>query len=773
MKFKRVGLFLIAMGISLSGCRNSGGTSMSKPNSYEEIEMTTDTFSVKIVKNSENLLSPSICIGTEEEALYSDEPIIINVRSKSSGIIETFSETAYSSGYTSFYEKDGVFTFKGEVRTSNHSLFLVEDEYSIENGALIVRRNISVKEAGEKDAGYSSTIRFKDKNSASSGDYDYFMPSIIYKDTENMISGAIFSNTDLVGKIYVKETRTGLPMMYMRNARANYAFSLAHIDLDISAGNLVGGGENGAVDDAIRYGGIGMTCTPIKSVDFVYPCAEGPVTYDSGSTWARRYHEMNVDGSDSFSVALYCERSSSYQDSMVSAYEKMYSLIQPSVAEIDIDRVYEDNLEIFKSEYKEFGSGDIVYAGEPWSLTLPNATINQGYSSQMGFVGQQIPVGYQLYRYGIENDDEETRRKGETILDFWSSSSIHGNYFPIVWWDPSDTGNAGSARSYPCFLRCMIDGMEGMLDAYLESVKAGEAKQRWGDVVLRFAENLVKVQNTNGSFYRAYNLDGTVSTDTSNANYQGTSELNTPISVRFLCKMYEFTEDRKYLVAAEKAAQYCYNNLYLQLGKYVGGTPDNPNTVDKEAAVYAMYAFTSIYMLTNEEEYLNAAKHAAISAMSWVYVYDFAVPCTASVEKINTMKDGGTKGFSLIATGHSAADNYAAYTYYELFKLAVLSGESVFRDFAYFIQNNTKLCTDYDGRMNFKYRALMPEATRVADFAFASVGTWLPWSAIANVEPIAAMEKTFGQTDVSKLDIADEQLKTRLYAYGTGGQYNG
>lgn len=745
---------------------------MSETKSYEEVELTADTFSLKLVKNDDNLLSPVIFIGNEE-SLYSDQPIVVNVRSQSSGIIETFSETSYASGYTSFRETENGYLFSGEVETKNHSLFAVEDAYSIENGALIVRRNVSVKEAGEKDAGYSSTIRFMDKHSSSSADYDYFMPSIIYKDTENMTSGAIFSNTDLVGKIYVKETRTGLPMMYLRNTKENYAFSLAHVDLDISAGEILGGGENGAVDNRIRYGGIGMTCTPVKSVDFVYPCAEGPVTYDSGSTWARRYHEMTPNQSDSFSVALYCEKSSSYQESMVSAYEKMYSLIQPSVAEIDIDQVYEDNLEIFRSEYKEFGSGDLIYAGQPWSLTLPDATINQGYSSQMGFVGQQIPVGYQLYRYGLENGDEETRKKGETILDFWSSSAIYGNYFPIVWWDPSDTGSAGSMRNYPCFLRCMVDGMEGMLDAYLESLKAGAERKQWGNAVLRFAENLVRVQNSNGSFYRAYNLDGTVSTDTSNASFQGTSELNTPIAVRFLCKMYEFTGDSTYFEAAEKAAQYCYNHLYLSLGKYVGGTPDNPNTVDKEAAVYAMYAFTSIYMLTNEEEYLDAAKHAAVSAMSWVYVYDFAVPCSSSVEKINTMKNGGTKGFSMIATGHSAADNYAAYTYYELFKLAILTGESVFRDFAHFIQNNTKLCTDYDGRMNFKYRALMPEATRVADFAFASVGTWLPWSAIANVEPIAAMEKTFGQSDVGKLDFTDEQLKTQLYAYGTGGKYNG
>ena len=218
-----------------------------------------------------------------------------------------------------------------------------------------------------------------------------------------------------------------------------------------------------------------------------------------------------------------------------------------------------------------------------------------------------------------------------------------------------------------------------------------------------------------------------------------------------------------------KAVEYCYNELYLKLGKYVGGTPDNPNTVDKEAAVYAMYCFTSAYQITKEEKYLKAAKHAAISSLSWVYSYDFAVPCNASIEKINTFKSGGVKGFSMIATGHSSADNYAAYIYYELFNLYVLSQDEFFYNASHFIQNNTKLSNDYDGRMSFKYKALMPEATTIADFDFKSVGTWLPWSSIANIEPIVNMEKTYGEKDVAKAKKELSQLKADLENYGIGG----
>ena len=64
--------------------------------------------------------------------------------------------------------------------------------------------------------------------------------------------------------------------------------------------------------------------------------------------------------------------------------------------------------------------------------------------------------------------------------------------------------------------------------------------------------------------------------------------------------------------------------------------------------------------------------------------------------------------------------------------------------------------------MGYKYRAFMPEATNIADMAFRSVGLWLPWSGIANVEPITQMKDTFGENDIrhitSNLDTLRRQL---------------
>ena len=196
--------------------------------------------------------------------------------------------------------------------------------------------------------------------------------------------------------------------------------------------------------------------------------------------------------------------------------------------------------------------------------------------------------------------------------------------------------------------------------------------------------------------------------------------------------------------------------------------------MDKEAAIYALYGFDAAYELTGEQKYLDAAEHAAVSALSWVYCYDFAVPGGVN-EDINTFHDGGVSGFSLIATGHSGADNYSAVLYYEFFKMYLHTGDTFYRDAAYFLQQNTKLSSDYNGEIGYAFKALCPEATGVADFSLGGSGAklWLVWCGVVNIQPIGYMRDTFGKADVSALSSQSlEQLRSQLDAYGSGGIVN-
>lgn len=449
----------------------------------------------------------------------------------------------------------------------------------------------------------------------------------------------------------------------------------------------------------------------------------------------------------SYSVALIPDKKDNYNEAMMYAFGMGYKTEEPTIVDMNMDEIYRQNIELFKAEYRMLGKGNIKAAGLPWSLDLPDGTNTEGISFQMGFVGQQIAVGYHMYRYGLDHHDSETKGKGKSMVDFWISDAIMKTYFPTVWWDPADNATAGQRREYPSFLRCFVDGMEGLLDAYRISVAHNEPQEAWNQALKRVASNLVKKQNEDGSFYRAYKTNGDVETG-GDRNTHGTSKLNTPVAIRFLVKMFEHTGETKYKEAAIKAADFSYNELYLKLGKYVGGTPDNPNTVDKEAAIFALYGFNAIHELTGDLKYLKAAEHAANCAMSWTYCYDFAIPNRDAMDaKKNPFVKGGITGFSIIATGHSGADNFIAYMFYEMYKLYIKTGNELYLHMAKLLQNNTKLNTDFDGRMNYKYRAFMPEATNVADLAFRSVSLWLPWASIANIEPIVNLEEAFGKKD--------------------------
>lgn len=701
------------------------------------------------------------------------KPASVKVRGKGQGIgVETYSESTYSAAYTSITAAPYGYECLGTVTTKAGSVFSVCDAYYLtQNGQFGIERKVNVVETADADVGFASILSFINGDGSNYyDDFDYFIPSILYKDDKQVVSGAIASNLDL-DRLWVKETRTGLPMVMAYHKANGYGMALAHIDTDISVGTTVGGGAKGEVNNELQYGAVGVTILPSVSVDFVYPCTEGPTTYDSGSGMIARYHTVAVGTSHSYRVGLIPTTADCYTDAMVECYQNAYETQNRYLADIDMKDIYEQTMDLFTSEYREYTyNGKVVSAGLPWSLDLPDATNKQGVSLQMGFVGQQIPAGFQMYRWGLDNGDETLYNQGKNIIDFWANQVNRGGYFPIVWWDPADTSTGGTSRNYPSFLRCMVDGMEGMLDAYRISVAYGTPQQSWLDAVKKVASHLVEKQNDDGSFYRAYTTGGSVCTDTSNATYQGTSKLNTPIAVRFLAKMYELTGEEMYKESALRAAEFSYETLYCGLGKYVGGTPDNPNTVDKEAAVYAMYCFTAAYQLGGGEKFMKAAEHAAVSTMSWTYVYDFAVPNgSASDVSMNPFANGGVIGFSVIATGHSGADNYSAYAFYEMYKMYLFTGNAFYRNAALLLQIDTKLSTDYDGRVGYAYRAMMPEATNVADFAFKSVKTWLPWSGVANIEPIGNLWETFGVYNIQDITLSEAEQLELINSYGCGG----
>ena len=78
---------------------------------------------------------------------------------------------------------------------------------------------------------------------------------------------------------------------------------------------------------------------------------------------------------------------------------------------------------------------------------------------------------------------------------------------------------------------------------------------------------------------------------------------------------------------------------------------DNADVLDKESGIYALFAFLSLYDLTEEGKWLEAAIAAADYLETWTYSWVFPVK---PIEKVHALHTKDMSGQSLIATSHSA-----------------------------------------------------------------------------------------------------------------------
>ena len=611
-----------------------------------------------------------------------------------------------------------------------------------ELGAFNVRKTVRTSNVGSADTGYASEYSF---TTAHSSAMEWLVPNIVYK------------NYSGNSNIY-RETQLGVPMIMMRNKTNGHTLSISRYQPIITYQNN-------------SYATFKLDNTN-KEITVAYPSNEGN----------RKYHAAGEGAQHVYDLTIRAEVTESYEKAMPSVYNAHFNLQDQRIVDTKIDEVYKvicEDYKVFlhKTEQEDELSGKKYTSyGLPWRITIEDGEFGP-LTYQAGFIGQQIPSAYNMMLYGIMNDDLESLQNGINVIDFWVEDaefmSIAG--VPHIWYDTWDDG----FRAYPCFLRMAVDCMEGLLDAYLLAEAHGLDKYLWYDAIDSFGEFLIKNQNDDGSYYRCYNYSGGAFVNWDDGIEeppgnicQSESKANTPMAIRFLGKMYEFTGDDDYLEAALKAGEYTYNNLY-EVGSYRGGTCDNPNATDKEAGVFAMYAYDTLYTLTGDAKWLECLKQATAFTMSTVLIYSFGVK-ESNLKSGLPVYAGYTDGMSFIGCNSgSGVDNYIAYIYYELFRVYILTGEKTYLRQAEFIQQNTKSIMNWDGTLGYKYKSLVAEASSISGFNYgsASDGAWVTWSSVANAEPIAKMYNSFGRADVAYFKNVDiEILREQLNNVGCGGK---
>lgn len=680
------------------------------------------------------------------------KPIKIYFRTTGGGQIE--------SNYTSVVIKPYGVLASGAINSNNGSKLLVEDYYYIPKnagaGAFNVQRSITVTEASLTDSGYQSIFSVFTEDAQVNTDFDWFVPNSVFGAFPNVFEAQPY-------KLF-RETILGLPMAMIRHKTSGYTLSLARYQpvIDYSTNSFA---------SISIHRDKSSSNTPHSSIEVSYP------TRDT----ARRYFSLQEQKTTVYDMTIQVAQTPSFQAAMVDTYTKQFTLQDQRIVDTDIDEVYEVINEDFKTFMLSTEAKGITSYGLPWRVTLDTGKIGPK-SYQAGFVGQQIPAAYHMMLYGLKHNDEESLQNGLNIINFWVNSAkmMTSSGVPLIWYNGENNTWAG----YPTFTRMAVDAMEGLLDAYRLSQAYDIETNGWLEAVSACADFFVRAQNSDGSWYRCYNYQGTYYRgDEGDIPWnpgsiaQSTSKNNTTMPVRFLGKMYEMTNKQTYIDAIVDAGEFIYTSLYPQ-NAYYGGTADNPDAMDKEAGVFAMYAYDTLLTLTGEEKWLECLKQATIFTMSSVLTVSFKImPNATNLKAANGMKYGYTDGLSYIVCNGGGLDNYAAYIYYQLFRLYIHTNEEVYLNMAEFIQQNTKSAMNWDGTLEYAYKSLVPEASTIYTFGFGSAtddegiqGVWLPWASVANAEPIAKMYDNFGEADVIfAKDIDHSQLVEMLQIFGVGG----
>lgn len=642
-------------------------------------------------------------------------------------------------GYTQVTAARATLSCVGRLQSPNGTQFRVTDTYRSlpTTGAFTLMRRVDILQAGAADRGFSSRFSLAPARPSIITDCDFFAPGIWYKDNRHVPPKALASH--LKDRCFLfREDRLPLPLIMQRDKRDGATLTLAHLD----GHPTTFAGEDGlarVIDARMQFGSVGIVNVAGPSPTFQFPGTEGERTYIyggslQGNRWAYRSHPVQVGFSHSYHLLLQIGRTPDFPAAVRRAWRTVYDQQPPPIVIANLAKVYRDGIALLGTYSRTYEGVPSV----PFAATVPDGTVVDT-SSQMGFVGQALPAAWLLLQDGLANHDADAVARATALVDLWARKSPTPSGLPRTWYDIQPGGRL-VWRNYHTFLRVASDGVDGALQAWATMRRHGQDRPEWLAFCRRYGDWLVQAQAADGSWAREYDFEGRAVNSATDTTDQ---------AISFLVDLYKATDDARYKQAALRAGDFCRRSVH-EAYAYVGGTPDNPNVLDKEGGMMALAAFLALHDIGGDRHWLEAASQAAWYSETWVYGWN--IPMPSDDPKIVFPKRRTTVGLSLIATGHSGADTYMAAAPFLFYRLFLLTGETHFRDVARMLLHDTKQMLDWDGSLGYKYPGLQTEALSLPPLRGHGVTHWLPWLTVAQLEPLVRLRDVFGSWDIDEIE---------------------
>ena len=292
---------------------------------------------------------------------------------------------------------------------------------------------------------------------------------------------------------------------------------------------------------------------------------------------------------------------------------------------------------------------------------------------QYGFTGQNILNAYNVLRFGYEHNIQQYKEHAIRIADFFADT-IHikdvgmfynqynvdakrmgfwwtGLLLPLEYAQGDELGRLmGDLYDYRKdiieklatikggYIRCMNEDARALLKLYRYELDKGNDHPNWIAAVRNYCDFMVSVQERDGSWFRAYDLDGNPITDPilwfGTTIYEKKSSTGTTISL--LVEMHDFTGDKKYLESAQRAGDFVKEYIIDRV-RFNGGVHDSMyakgQLIDNESIMYPMFGMLSLYRATKKQKFLDGAITAAHFNAAWVCLWDIPLPEDSTLAK--------------------------------------------------------------------------------------------------------------------------------------------
>jgi hypothetical protein len=571
--------------------------------------------------------------------------------------------------YNTVKERDDVYIGRATLNARNGNKYKIIDTWSIKDGLVYFDRSFTCEKAAIASAVRLTTeFRYNDENANSFNDYCVIVPGAFYNKNDTDGDG-IDDYFGTYNHDYRDDRNPSLAVTCFCKTSQKFV-SLIRADIPQKDKIITKEQINARhfVHDT-DIGSLGFSPSSIRCSEIILRC-DYPF-------YERTSYCLNVDGTGW----------SAYKEMKDNIEFKTSYIIQIGIAEnltvaswqvtkLQMDRILNDTIklpftleeamkyrrELIFNSYREFNNKKGCPAGFFIHFS-PRRKYGQQNLLEYGFSGAQTLNCYVMLKAAEDMGSNEYRNRAIKTLDFFVNNCIDKSGLPngiydvdkeefVYWWTGilypfQYANNREELEKYlgeqivsslikvanklenlkGNYCRTMTEAMHYLLLCYLLEKKSGVVHTSWLEAVIRFCDKMIDIQNENGSWYRAYTMDGRSLIDP--PEWFGFSELERNSGVLFPAEifitLYSYIKEKKYLDSAYHAAKYILNS-YVNDVNYVGGLNDTTHKksvkIDAVSVMFAMRSLLLVYEHTKEPEFLVGARDAARILASWIYMWD-------------------------------------------------------------------------------------------------------------------------------------------------------